>query len=132
MAGIGPPLEIGTATLAVKVNGCRIASTDYHTDVLARSRAIAAAHECGQCRCPTGLRHDSDRIPKHLLSQPDILIRDQENLGDMGADDRESPLAHTTRSQRVGGDAVGLGLNRAAGPQRGRQGGRKLGLDPPP
>src|SRR6185312_3568954 len=56
-------------------------------------------------------------------------VADQEDALDMAADDREDALADAARRQRIDGDAARLGVDRAAGGERARQGRRGLRLD---
>src|SRR6476659_10540022 len=66
--------------LAIEVDGHGVAPADHHADPFPTSGAILSAQQCGERRCPAGLRHDSEPIPERDLCSMNLGIRDQNRL----------------------------------------------------
>ena len=91
-----------------------VGAADDDADALTGARLIAAReHGRGSGRAAR-LGDDAQPLPQRALGGPDGVVAHEHDLVDMLLGDREHPLADALRRQRVGGDAAGRRVDRAA------------------
>ena len=87
------------------------------------------AQERGKGRGAAGLDHKTKDVPQHSLRADDIVVFDQDDPLDVLLGDRKHELAHSTRRQRVGGDAARGRINGSARLERFGEGRRSDRFD---
>src|SRR3954468_22137469 len=101
--------------LPVEIDGDSIPTTDHDCDALTGLWLVASGEQSRRRGAAAGFADDAEHVPERTLRRADRLIRDQHDVGDVIAGNRENLGADLLRRERIRSDAARLGIDRLAG-----------------
>src|SRR5262245_40371571 len=83
--------------------------------MLAGLGLVTAGEETGEPRRGAGFDDQAQNVPQFALRSPDVVVRDQKRVGDVGLNEREAVRADACGAKRIRGEAFGPDIDGLTG-----------------